>query len=1148
MSAEFRSALLQRIARLSPEQRAALDKLLAKQASAEMGSRTASRTASESAKTAGWPAPPDKFAVPRRAQNGPPPLSFAQRRLWFLDQLVGANPFYNQLAVMRLRFALDCSIMERAVREIIRRHESLRTRFASNDGMPVQVVEQDFPFKLEVIDLRGVLAARRDKHTAEVASTESAQPFDLSVLPLFRIKVLCYDDADHVLILVLHHIVADGWSSNLINEELDHFYRAYSLGLSPSLPRLSIQYSDYAAWQREQLASTEFEHHLTYWREQLKALPILRLPTDRTRSSAPSFKGGACKLTIPVESVHRLAGLVRCEKATLFIGLLAAFAGLLHRYCRQDVVVIGTPVAGRDRPELEGLIGIFVNSLVLRCDCSGNPSFLELLRRMREVALGAYAHQQVPFERLVEELQPARDTHRNPLFQVTIQLQSTGSATTSELGVSGAKELGGRIVSEIKGTAVFDLAFNLWHGPDGIAGFVEYSRDLFDDGTIARMVEHYINLVDSASRNPDTLLSELQLLSEGERHKLIVEWNDTRKPYASDSTVHQMVARQAYCTPNATAIVCGDDRLSYSQLNGHADALAARLRAHGIGRGSLIAVYLQRSPQLIVGLLAVLKAGAAYVPVDPTYPSARIEFILRDCKAIAVLTTPDLRSALSTVDVGAVQIFEVQCWEAPSDELWKDKSDIGHDSTANDPAYVIYTSGSTGDPKGAVISHRSMVNYLQWCLDAYLRDSGRGAPVQSSISFDLTVTSLFSPLLAGREVHLIAEPADVTMLGLYLAQCDGFSLIKITPAHLRLLAQQISPAHAANLTRAFVIGGEQLTAADVAFWRAHAPGTVLINEYGPTEAVVGCCTYRISDEEPVPDQIPIGRPINNVCLYVLDEHQQVVPIGIPGELFIGGDGVALGYLNRPELTETKFVPDPFAPSGGRMYRTGDMARWRSDGNLEFLGRIDDQVKVKGYRVELGEVEAALFACPVLKEAAVTVEADSIGQNRLVAYVVAADDTPEGEDSFVTRIRELLGRRLPTYMVPSLFVLVDTLPLTSNGKIDRQSLPCAISHKAYHEPQPRERTATENRLVDIWSKLLQLTGVGVDQNFFTELGGHSLLAFQMIYRVRQEFEVELPLRTVFERPTIAEFATALDELQGETSAALLPIRKLPRRRA
>ena len=1114
-----RRALLERIANLSAEQRAALERMLKK-----------SRAALEASAS----------SIPRRPDCGPAPLSFAQQRLWFLDRLVGANPFYNQLAVMRLPFVVDCTTLERALRELIRRHESLRTRFASIDGQPLQIIETELPFTLDVADLRRISPERREAETVIQAGEAAQRPFDLTRAPLFRTRILEFDDAHCVLILTLHHIVSDGWSSQVFGRELSQLYEAFRQGRPSPLPPLPIQYADYAVWQRARLAGPELERDLAYWREQLADLPSLELPTDRVRPRQQSFAGGACKLIVPTPAARRLEALVRGERCTLFMGLLAVFAVLLQRYARQDVVVIGTPVGGRERVELEGLIGFFVNTLVLRCDCSGDPSFRKLLHRIREVAVGAYAHQEVPFERLVEELQPVREGGKNPLFQVTLQLQSTGGHSTEALGVTGSGELGGAIPASVKGTAVFDLAVNVWHGPDEIAGFIEYSKDLYDENTIERMAAHFVNIVDSATAAPDDAVSSVRLFSDAEQRRLVVDWNDTQRWYDRDTTLHTWLHEQAGRTPRVTAVVCGDARLTYAELDGRAGRLAARLRARGLGPGARVAVYLERTPELLVALIGVLEAGAAYVPLDPAYPSVRIEFMLKDCAAAAVVTTERLAATLNAA-VERVLIDGTEDGEAG------ERGIVFSAASAEDIAYVLYTSGSSGRPKGALITHRGLVNYLKWCQRAYAPESGRGAPVHSSISFDLTITGLFAPLIAGREVHLLPDGADVTALATYLRRTGGFSLVKVTPAQLRLLAAQVPAEEAAALTRAFVIGGEPLTAQDVEFWRQNAPDTALFNEYGPTEAVVGCCVYRVTREDRLTGSVPIGRPIDNARLYVLDEHRNVVPVGVVGELYIGGDGVAAGYLNRPELTQMKFVPDPFG-GGGRLYRSGDLARHRGDGELEFLGRIDDQVKIRGCRVELGEVEVALGACPLVNSGAVLIESDGIGENRLVAYLELNARGRDAGHEVCVELRHFAAQRLPEFMVPGRIVLLEAMPINANGKIDRHALraiPSIPSERARGACKPHTRT--ERLLAQIWCELLKVGQVGIDQNFFTELGGHSLLALRLTSRIRQAFGCEVPLRTVFERPTLAEMSQAIEELRSMPRTVADPIRRVSRPR-
>ena len=1067
-----------------------------------------------------------------RAEANDVPLSFGQERLWFLDQLAPGQPFYTIAAALRLRFALSVPALERALSEVVRRHEALRTTFSSGPEGALQVVHSPVPVRLPVDDLRVLSPLEREAEASRLATEEARLPFDLALGPLVRARLLCLADDDFVLLLTLHHIVADGWSMTLLVRELSVLYPAFVAGRGSPLGELPIQYADFAVWQRSRLEGDSLASLLAYWSGQLRDLPVLQLPTDRPRPAVQGFRGGTHRLVVDAGVVAGLRSVGQQEGATLFMTLLAGFAALLHRYGGQDDLAIGAPIAGRTRAETEELIGFFVNTLVLRVDAGGDPSFRELVRRVRAVALGAYAHQDLPFEMLVERLQPERDLSRNPLFQVTFQL----------LNIPGGSPLGtpseGMSIDVERTASIVDLAVNLMEGPEGIAGHIEYDADLFDESTIARMVAHYQMLLHAVAADPDRLVSVAPLLSRDERRRLLEDWNATDADYPAGLCCHQLFEAQVERTPDATALVQEELLLTYRELNQRANELASYLRTLGVGRQSFVGVFLNRSVEMVVGLLGVLKAGGTYVPMDTAYPRDRLAFMLAETQASVVLTTSRLECDLPVSNAAAV------CLDTDREPISRaGEEPSGDEATPDDLAYVIYTSGSTGAPKGVMVPHRGLVNYLSWCVNAYDVAGGQGAPVHSSIGFDLTITALFSPLVTGRSVHLLPEGDEVEGLAATLRRQRDFSLVKITPAHLELLGRQLGPGEAWGRARVLVIGGEALTSDHVSFWRQHAPETRLINEYGPTETVIGCCVHEVPAGELVEGAIPIGRPIANTQLYVLDRHLQPVPIGIPGELFIGGHGVARGYLNRPDLTAERFIPDPFSASpGARLYKTGDFARYRSDGVLEYLGRRDDQVKIRGYRIELGEVEAVLLRHPDVREAAVVVREDEARGKELAAYLVPRQDPATSVDE----LRRFLRDVLPDYMVPSTFAFLSTLPLTANGKVDRRAL--AVLDRVLPPPSPSHvapRTETEEFLAQIWVDLLGVVGVGIHDNFF-ELGGHSLLATQVVSRLREKLQIELPVRMVFEAPTVADLALRIAQAEGEQGlAADLPIPRIGR---
>ncbi|HEU4629064.1 MAG TPA: amino acid adenylation domain-containing protein, partial [Gemmatimonadaceae bacterium] len=761
------------------------------------------------------------------------------------------------------------------------------------------------------------------------------------------------------------------------------------------------------------------------------------------------------------------------------------------------------------------------------------PSFRELLGRVRAVALGAYAHQELPFEMLVEQLQPTRDLGRNPLFQVTFQLLNVpGAGPGTNRGPGAASQLPFELQ---RSTSILDLAFNLVETADGASGIVEYDAQLFDASTIDRLIAHYQTLLQHVSSEPDRPLAQHRILGRSELDRLLVTWNATDTTRPPEGCVHELFAAQAARTPDVVAVVQGDRRLSYGELDRRANQLAHHLGRLGVGRGALVALWMERSPELVVALLGVLKAGAAYVPLDRTSPPARVRFMLADTQARVILTQASLAASLPEHRAAVLALD--RDWPAIAAE--PDHAPVSA-ATCDDAAYVIYTSGSTGTPKGVVVPHRGLVNYLTWCVAAYDVAAGRGAPVHSPISFDLTITSLFAPLLVGRTTELADERDDVEALAQLLRRQGGFSLVKITPAHLDLLARQLLPAEAADRARVLVIGGEALLREHVTFWQANAPDTRLVNEYGPTETVVGCCVHEVPPDGPATRAVPIGRPIANTRLYVLDRRMQPVPIGVHGELYVGGAGVAHGYLNQPGLTAERFVPDPFATRpGARLYRTGDLARYLADGTLEYLGRVDDQIKIRGHRIELGEIEAALGQHPAVREAAVLVREDPVRGRELVAYVDAdGEPAPTAQE-----LRTFLASVVPGYMIPSAWVYPPSWPLTANGKVDRHALAAldAATSSAPTDVFVEPRTETERLLAGIWREVLGVTRVGVHDDFFA-LGGHSLLATQLVARIQHALGVELPVRSVFEAPTIDVLARAVEARasMAEAEPTLEPI--------
>ncbi|HWO23358.1 MAG TPA: amino acid adenylation domain-containing protein [Kofleriaceae bacterium] len=1042
--------------------------------------------------------------IERAPRERPLRASFAQERLWLL-QRVEPDANYNLPAAVHLEGDLDAAALEAALGGVIARHEVLRTRLVADDGIPFQVIEPARPIALPIEDLGDLPEAGRLPAALARAAEDATRGFDLAGAPLWRARLLRLSPRRHVLVLVLHHLLADGWSISVLVRELGALYRAARAGQPARLPDLPAQYADYAAWQRALLAGPRREQLLAYWRDALAgAPPVLALPTDRPRPKAQRFAGARLRYELPDELAARLRALGQREGATLFMTLLAGFAVLLARRAGQRDLVIGTDVAGRDVPEIEPLIGFFVGQLALRVRLEEGASFRAILRRVADTALDAYAHQALPFELLVKELNPARTTSHAPIFQVKMALQEGGPPLALEGLAVSVQELETQ-------SAKLDLTLT-WDDTDGrLTGIWEYNADLFDAATIAAYAGELARVLDDAAADPDRAADA-----------------PPAPPIAPD-----LWAAAAARTPAALAIAGGDARLTFAEVEARANQLAHHLVARGVGRGARVGVLLPRSPELIVALLATWKAGAAWVPLDASLPDHRLRFIIEDARpALVIATRAEAERALAGT--------ELLLLDAEGDVL------AAHPQTpparaagAGDLAYVIYTSGSTGTPKGVMIDHRGLLAYLAWSAAAYNAGAGTGSPVHTSIGFDLTITSVFTPLVQGRPVWLLPDERDPFALLALLRAHRDLTLAKLTPAHLALLGRQLAASPEAapppDAVRVLVVGGEALLPEHVAAWRRHLPGAQLVNEYGPTEAVVGCAIFEVPPAA-AEGAIPIGAPVPGVQLYVLGEDGARLPRGEGGELYIGGAQLAQGYLGRPGLTAERFVPDPFAPApGARMYRSGDRARWRADGALEFLGRVDEQIKLNGFRIEPAEIEARLCAHPGVAEAVAIARADEAGEpgepgepgdRRLVAYVVPRP----GAAPSARALRAFCRDELPEYMVPAAVVMLPALPLTHNGKVDRTALPApapehAGAADAADAAQPPPRTPAEELIAGLAAELLGHP-IGPDEDFFVA-GGHSLLAAQLMARVDQSFQLELGPRAVFEAPTIAALAARVD---------------------
>jgi aspartate racemase len=1094
--------LSERVRALTPEQAALLERRLRE--------RAAQRARDES--------------LPRRAERGTFPLSFAQQRLWFVDRYNQGSPFYNFPLGYRVRGALDAAALLASLAEIVRRHEALRTVFVLDGERPLQVVQPARDWSAEVIDLQPVPdPAAREREAERIAREAAREVFDLARGPLFRVLLLRFAADDHRLQIVVHHIVFDGWSIAVLVRELEALYDAFSAVRPATLPELPIQYGDFAVWQRARLRGEALRDHLEFWRRQLAGLTSLELPADRPRPPLQGFRGAVRPFAVPAAASRSLAAWSRDQGVTLFMTFLATFATLLERRSGQSDIAVATPVANRTRPEIEGLIGCFVNTLVVRTDLAGDPSFRELVARVRGTALAAQAHQDLPFEKLVEELQPERDASRNPLVQVSFVLQQGSVVAAPRLPGLETTHLSYGLLE----TTRFDLELHVWETGGGLEGLVVYNTDLFDAATAARLALHFQELLAAVAARPDERLSRLPVLTAAERHQLLDEWNDTATDFPRHLPIHRLFEERVRRSPEAVALVCGGEPLSYRALNARANRLARRLVRLGVGPDALVGVALERSPTLIVTLLAVLKAGGAFVPLDVTYPEKRLAGMVEDLAIQVLVTESALAGRLPAA--GARQVcldLETPALAAEPDD------DLPVDVPAASLAYVMFTSGSTGRPKGIGVAHRAVVRLVRGT--SFARFAGETFLQFAPVSFDASTFEIWGALLNGARL-VIAPPGALSLaeLGCILRR-DGVTTLWLTAGLFHLMVDE--RLEDLGEVRQLLAGGDVLSVPHVRRVLAALPGTQLVNGYGPTEGTTFTCCHRLAPADGALASIPIGRPIANSEALLLDRNGQPVPIGVPGELLIGGEGLARGYLRRPDLTAERFVPHPFAVGlGARLYRSGDLARWRPDGTIEFLGRLDQQVKIRGFRIELGEIEAELAAHPAVRDAVVVAWREEGGNKRLVAYVVA-DPLPTAES-----LHAHLRARLPDYMLPSVIVFLETLPLGATGKVDRQALPAPEAVRSdgcgsYLPP----RDAVELLCAHVWEEALGVRPIGVRDDFFA-LGGHSLLAIGILARIKKVFGRDLAVSILFQRPTIERLAAALRTDSGAVPfSPLVPV--------
>lgn len=1041
--------------------------------------------------------------APRAHPNHPAPLSFAQQRLWFLQQLDPESHLYNIHLPIKIEGELRIAALEQSINEIVRRHEALRTTFRQIGKEPMQFVKPPFHVELVPIEIPS------GSEVAEWIQKESHFIFDLSSGPLFRARLLRLRASEHVLLLTMHHIVSDGWSMGILLRELCALYAAGNK--EPAvLPDLPIQYADFAVWQQQELRESLLASHLDYWKQQLAGIPaVLELPTDRPHPASRSFHGAGISFLVSSELTDQLRALSQHEGATLFMTLLAAFNVLLYRYTHQEDIAVGTPIAHRTYAEVEQLIGFFVNTLVMRTQCSSGLAFRELLRKVKETSLSAYAHQEVPFEKLVEKLHPERSLSHSPLFQVMFDLQN------APMQPMHLENLRLTPFPFEPGTSKFDLTLTLNETANGLDGALEYSTNLFDATTVQQMVESFKTILHGITLNADAEIQSLPVLTEAEKRKLLIEWNKNSQPYAADVLIHQLFERQVEGTPDSPALACGNATLSYCELNSRANQLARYLKKRGVGPEALVGILMQRSAETVVAILATLKAGGAYLPLDPSYPAELLAFMVNDARPTVVVTKGSLSDKLPQ------NIAQIVCLDHEADEIGKESTEnLSVEVFPANAAYAIYTSGSSGRPKGVIVSHENLL-HSTFARLLYYREPVRAFLLLSSFSFDSSVAGLFWMLCQGGNL-IVPEEADHQDPAYLLRMCERHhvSHLLCLPSLYGLLLEQANSRWTSLKT--VIVAGEKCPIELVHRHYTSLAGIALFNEYGPTEAAVWSSVYECRHDISH-DNLPIGRPIANTRIYLLDSRLEPVPPGVAGELYIGGGGVTRGYLNHPELAAERFIPDPFSGErGARLYRTGDLARYLATGDLGFLGRKDFQVKLRGYRIELAEIESTLVEHPSVQQAAVLVQEDMQRNGQLVAYIAPRP----GMDATANELREYLKNKLPEYMLPVGFATLDSLPLTPAGKLDRKALerygpvkPHASSE--YRAPQ----TALEKVLAGIFSEVLGVARVGAFDNFF-ELGGHSLRGTQVASRVREVFQIELPLRRIFEDPTVSGLAQAI----------------------
>jgi amino acid adenylation domain-containing protein len=1059
--------------------------------------------------------------ISRCATREGSPLSFAQQRLWFLDQLESGKSYYNLSFALKIDCPLNLTALEASLNEIVRRHEVLRATFRTIAGEPLQVITPELKLKLPVIDVSLLPEKERQNRIRNLAGAEAQKSFDLTTGPLVRLLLLRTGEQEYILFPTFHHIVCDGWSIGIFTEELRSLYEAYSRGSSLPLPELPIQYSDYALWQRDRLQGEVLQQQVSYWKQQLRDIPpALDLPTDFSRSDNQTICSASYVNMLPLALSDSLKQLSRQEEVTLFMILLAAFNLLLSRYSGQEDVVVGSSIANRTRTEIEGLIGFFVNTLVLRTDFAGQPSFRELLKRVKRVAMEAYAHQDLPFEKLVEELQPERSLGATPLFQVMFALQNQPRLSTKPASIQITP------MDFETGAAKFDLTFVMIDTDQGLRVRMEYNAALFRHETIQQMMESFQTLLEAAVLDRDCPVHLLPILSQEKRHRLLFA-NNLRREEISKDCVHELFEQQAARTPARRAVVFEKDSLSFEELNRRSNQLARHLERLGVGPEVVVGLCCERSVEMVIGILGILKAGGAYLPLDPATPPEKLSFMLADAQAKVLLTHSETPAVLRDNQVQLVRIDDD--WDQISLESSENCANRANETNLS---YIIFTSGSTGRPKAVAVEHRQLRNYVHSVCDKLDLPFPANCALVSTFAADLGHTMLFPSLCGGGTLHLISRElaTDSEGLGDYFQEHE-IDCLKIVPSHLSSL--MLSPRPERLIPRQRLVLGGEVSASDwIATIRKLAPGCRVFNHYGPTETTVGVLTHELGTGEPISSRnLPLGTPLANTQVYVLDSTFEPVPVGVKGEIYIGGKGVSRGYGNLPAETAANFIPDPIGDKpGARLYRTGDQGRYLPDEKIEFLGRFDHQVKYHGYRVELEEIRNALKRHPQIRDGVVRLVKDKDDAEVLVAYYVARQEIE------ISEIRSKLRESIMEEVLPNVFVHLRKLPLTLNGKINYGALPAwnqvrLKTRREYVAP----RTLTEEAVSEIWCRLLKLQCAGVHDNFF-ESGGHSLLATRLISQLREMFHVTLPLRNLFETPTVEGLANKIAELWRGQKAA------------